>query len=54
MSQKPLDQVSDVGALRIMVRLLRAENDELRELIRRMQALERDADPQEHLVESEI
>ena len=52
MSQNPLDAIDDVNALRIMVRLLRAENDELRELIRKHQALESKLDPQEHLVES--
>ena len=42
-----------MNALRIIVRLLRAENDELREIIRKRDAHESKSDPQEHLVESD-
>jgi hypothetical protein len=51
-SQKPLEKIDDLSSLRIIVALLRAENDELREIIRKRDALETKMDTQEHLVES--
>ena len=51
MSQKPLYQITDAPTLRIMVCLLRAENSELRELIRTLRGVSEKTELQQQLKE---